>query len=457
MNAATVGLLTDVEAFIRRYVVLSDEQATALALWTLHTHTAQALGITPYIAVTSAEKGSGKTLLLEVLELLVAKPWLTGSVSAATLARKIDADEPTLLLDESDAAFKGDKDYAEALRGVLNTGFKASGSYSRCVGNSGTNLKVQDFKTFCPKAIAGIGQLPDTVADRSIPIRLKKKTQAEPVESFSILKTPPNAAPIKERIEEWAEIADEPLGRLDLAALDGLSDRANDIWKPLLGIAHLAGEDWFIRARRSAVALSGRQAVDDESTGVQLLTDIRAIFEAKAVDRLSSATLVAELHEIEESPWNEWFGKPITAHGVAKIVKRYEVRPHSVRLEDGTTPKGYKREQFEDAWPRYLPVPPSATATTPQPASLSGKQADSNRNTNPSVAVTKMAANPHGQRDVADVAVGNGGIDEKAPLTAEQRDHIKRKIDETKRAEFDRRTLSEDDKRLFANDPGRTK
>jgi Protein of unknown function (DUF3631) len=425
----TGELLNEVQAFVRRYIVLSDEQATATALWTLHTHAVDVIGITPYLAITSAEKSSGKTLLLEVLEILVAKPWLTGSVSGATLARKIDADEPTLLLDESDAAFKGDKDYAEALRGVLNTGFKASGTYSRCVGSSGTNLKVQDFKTFSPKAIAGIGQLPDTVADRSIPIRLKKKTQAERVESFSILKTPPKAAPIKERIEAWAAIADEALGGLDLAALDELSDRANDIWKPLLGIAHVAGENWFIRARRSAVALSGRQAVDDESTGVQLLTDIWTVFEETGTDRLSSASLIAALHEIEESAWNEWYGKPITAHGVAKILKRYEVRPHSVRLEDGTTPKGYKREQFEDAWARYLPDPPSATATTPQPASLSGKQASSDRNTNPLVAVTEMAANPHGQRDVADVAVTNGGVHPDDPVQADL-DYYRSKLEE---------------------------
>jgi len=41
---------------------------------------------------------------------------------------EIDADRPALLLDESDAAFGGEKEYAEALRGVLNTGHRRGGT-----------------------------------------------------------------------------------------------------------------------------------------------------------------------------------------------------------------------------------------------------------------------------------------------------------------------------------------
>jgi hypothetical protein len=37
-----------------------------------------------------------------------------------------------LLLDESDAAFNGEKEYAEALRGILNTGYRRSGAAAAC-------------------------------------------------------------------------------------------------------------------------------------------------------------------------------------------------------------------------------------------------------------------------------------------------------------------------------------
>ena len=85
-------------------MVLTNCQLTAVALWVVHTHAFQAAECTPYLSINSAEKQSGKTRLLEVLELLVARPWLTGRVTAAALIRKVARDTPTLLLDETDAA-----------------------------------------------------------------------------------------------------------------------------------------------------------------------------------------------------------------------------------------------------------------------------------------------------------------------------------------------------------------
>jgi hypothetical protein len=101
-------MLDTLADFVRRYVVLTPAQATVIALWIVHTHAIEGADCTPYLAITSAEKRSGKTRLLEVLQQLVARSWFTGRATAAVLARKVDAESPTLLLDESDAAFKGD-------------------------------------------------------------------------------------------------------------------------------------------------------------------------------------------------------------------------------------------------------------------------------------------------------------------------------------------------------------
>src|SRR5215207_8654626 len=99
------ALLGELGALLRRFVVMTPAQARVVALWAVHTHVIGAAEATPYLAITSAEKRSGKTRLLEILELVVKAPWLTGRTTAAVLPRKIDADAPTLLLDESDAAF----------------------------------------------------------------------------------------------------------------------------------------------------------------------------------------------------------------------------------------------------------------------------------------------------------------------------------------------------------------
>jgi hypothetical protein len=105
---------------------------------------------------------------------LVHKPWFTSGASAASLFRSIDQKRPTLLLDEVDALFKADKEMSEAVRMVLNAGAHHKGAVSRVVGQ-GTEMKSKDFKAYCPKALGGIGSLPDTVADRSLQIRLQRK------------------------------------------------------------------------------------------------------------------------------------------------------------------------------------------------------------------------------------------------------------------------------------------
>lgn len=114
--------LDDLVAFLRRYVVMTETQADAVALWTAHTHAVAASETTPYLAVTSAVKRSGKTRLREVLGLLVHEPLSASNISDAAIFRAIDKLSPTLLLDEADAVFKARE--REELRGLLNAGYR---------------------------------------------------------------------------------------------------------------------------------------------------------------------------------------------------------------------------------------------------------------------------------------------------------------------------------------------
>lgn len=352
-------LLSDVKAFIRRYVFLTDRQATTAALWVVHTHTFEASRVTPYLSITSAEPGSGKTLLLEVLSLLVPRAWLTGRTTAAVLPRKIEVVTPTLLLDESDTAFKGDKDYATALHGILNTGYKRSGKSTVCVGQ-GANIDFRDFSTYCPKAFAGIGQLPDTVRARSFAIRLEKIAD-EQVDEFDEEAAEPAAAAVYDRLEAFALVGVDQLRGARPERPQGLSPRTKEISRPLLAVAELAGGEWPGKARRALSELGGAGDTEDESIGVELLRDIRAIFDNLEVDRISTEDLLEELIAVDESPWSEWRkGQPITNRGVARLLKPYGIKSRAVRLEDGRNRKGLLREQFEDAWKRYLPANPAS-------------------------------------------------------------------------------------------------
>jgi hypothetical protein len=371
--ATGAEILDAVVSFVRRFVSLTESQTRTVALWLAHTHALDAADCTPYLAINSPEKQSGKTRLLEVLRLLVARPWLTGRLSAAVLIRKIHAESPTLLLDESDAAFAAEKEYGEALRGVLNTGYRRSGAASCCVGQ-GAKIDYKDFSTFCAKAIAGIGRLPDTVADRSIPIRVKRARRGE-VSKFRAREVEPEAAELNARLQNWCAANLEILRAARPDIPPQLSDRQADVCEPLLAIADLAGGNWPEASRRAVIELCTQAQANDDSVGVKLLADIKRMFSPPdddgeplpEIDRIASCDLAKGLGEMEDRPWAEWgkSGRPITQPQLARLLSRYDIAPKTIRLHDGRRLKGYGREQFAESWGLYLALDsPLSPATT---------------------------------------------------------------------------------------------
>jgi hypothetical protein len=395
------ALLDDIAAFVRRYVVLTPDQASATALWVVHSYAIDAADCTPYLHVTSPEKKSGKTRLLEVLDLLANLPWFTGSVSAAVLRRRLELDHPALLLDETDAVFKKESEYSEALRAILDAGHRRGCLAWLCVGKG---HELASFDVFGPKALAGIGKLPDTIADRSIRIALRRRAPNEPATRFRRREVEEEAKPLRERVERWAAAYLEALkaARPDLP--DFKDDRAADGWEPLLAIADAVGGDWPQRARQSALALTGGDVRDDDSLGVKLLADIYTIFQERETDRLSSTELVAALNAIEESPWGDLRGKPFDTRRLAHRLRPFEVTPHQVRFADQTL-KGYEAVAFADPWERYLPLCMSVGRET--------------RETEPAA---RLNLEPESVSDVSDVSV-NTGIQEdvgEPPLSRER-------------------------------------
>jgi putative DNA primase/helicase len=138
----------------------------------------------------------------------------------------------------------------------------------------------------------------------------------------------------------------------------------------LSAIARWCGDEWTLKARAAAVALSG--AEDDDEPGILLLTDLRRMFEQQQAVRgtdlllakpaasvnLASKDIIAELKEMEDRPWPEWKrGVPISERGVAKLLKPFGVEPRQVRIGGSDRVKGYSLKQFTHVFRRYLPPP----------------------------------------------------------------------------------------------------
>jgi hypothetical protein len=379
------GLLDEVSDFIRRYVVLSPDQVSATALWVIHTHAIDAADATPYLHVTSPEKRSGKTRLLEVLDLLAARPWFSGRITAAVLQRRLERDHPALLLDETDAVFKKESEYSEALRAILNAGHRRGCKAWLC-SKKGGDIELVEFDVFGPKCLAGIGKLPETIADRAIRIVLRRRAPSEPVTRFRRREAEEQARSLRERAERWATANMETLKASRPHIPDFIDDRATDGWEPFFAIADAAGAGWPQRARMVALTLSDADVRDDESLGAHLLADLRAIFEERGVDRLPSIEICRALNGLEESPWGDLRGKPLDPRGLARRLRAFPVRPHDIRFGNDNL-KGYDASDFADAWERYLPPMSVGAATRATSATRAAPESES------------------GPPDVADVAL----------------------------------------------------
>jgi putative DNA primase/helicase len=361
------ALIDETAQTIRQYVILSKCQADAVALWTHFTHAFDSFDFSPKLVIRSPEPRSGKTRLVEALERLVRRPFFVSGISGAALLRIIEQHAPAMLLDEIDTMMKGDPEKAEALRGLVNSGFDRAGArHVKNVPTPDGGFEPRAFSTWCPMLLAGIGTLPDTVADRSVIIAMKRKRPDEKVKRLRAR----DGAELRElgrKAARWAADNGKALETADPEAPAQLHDRAADAWTPLFSIAELAGGEWPGRARRAAIELSG--GADGGTIREKLLSDIRTAFDAKRADRLSSDDLVAHLIGLDDRPWPEFVkGKPLTKAKLAHLLRPLEIRAGSIRLDDGRTPKGYYRHAFEDAFARYLPSPLEKAATTPQPS-----------------------------------------------------------------------------------------
>ena len=204
-------VLNVVESFLRRFIAYPSQHALiAHVLWIAHTYLLEQFDTTPRLAFMSAEKMSGKTrALLEVTPLLVRCPIPSVNASPAVILRLADKDQGTILYDEIDAIF-GNVKNQEAntdLCSLMNAGYRRGAKVRRWNVNHNA---PDEFNAFAPLAVAGLRDLPDTLASRAIFIRMKRRSPTEKVEPFRWRNASKEAEPIKYRLEEWCiGIADQ--------------------------------------------------------------------------------------------------------------------------------------------------------------------------------------------------------------------------------------------------------
>ncbi|MFE7812573.1 DUF3631 domain-containing protein [Streptomyces sp. NPDC057433] len=357
------ALLDELRAQIAKFVILpSPEALDAVTLWVAATHLQPAWQHAPRLAVVGPAKRCGKSRLLDVLTETVHEPMLTINTTPAAVFRSITEEPPTLLVDEADTIFGTPKqaEKNEEMRGLLNAGHQRNRYVTRVVGNDHTPHR---FATFAMAALAGIGDLPDTIMDRSVVIRMRRRAEGESVKPFRSRRDIPGLHELRDRIAAWARpLLDEAA---DLEPDMPVEDRAADTWEPLIIVADLAAGPWPRLAREACARMVATEVeVEEEQPGAaRILADIRRVFAAqREVDSFATDELLYHLRQDAEGPWAEWGRNGLDARELARMLRKFDIKPGNVRLADGTQRKGYMRNKFLDAWRRYCPTVHSVNA-----------------------------------------------------------------------------------------------
>lgn len=330
---------------IKKHCVLTPEETDAIALWIVASYAIEAFQIFPRLALISPEMRCGKSTTMHVISALCRDGLQVSNLTPAILFRLADAFEVTLLIDEADTFIKdGDPE----LIGLVNSGHnKSTATTLRCAGD---DHKPRAFRTWMPMVLASIGELPRTIMDRSITINLRRKMRGEGVTRVSG-DIEERLCPLRRKTLTWCIASFRKLQDKPIDPPDKGNDRALDNWIPLFTIAEYIGGDWPTRCNRAYSSLTTETELPLQT---HLLADINRVFKQHTELKISTEELIGKLCADTEAPWLTCnYGKKLTPRFMAKLLKPYSITPKTMRWGE-TTKRGYEREQFQDAFERYL-------------------------------------------------------------------------------------------------------
>ena len=350
-------------ARLKTHLITSPENYYALTLHPIVVALKEHLSLLPFLVVTSAVKRCGKTRLLELIARLCPRSLLAASVTPASTLRVIDALEPCFIMDEFDAFLAENEEF----RGLLNTCHTKGLVHIRCAPET---HEPQGFDTFCPIIIASIGELPVTVMDRAIHIRLERKWSSRKV--VSVRKVPQGPFTLlRQEIVRLARDFAEQILEADFFLPEFTNDRAEENWEIHAKIATVLGGPWPARIFHAAGVLTPSDS-DEQSLAIQLLLSLRRLFQnlrlhtpEKEETRHPTEQIVATLNLEKQALWQDkkLYPTGLTAMRLGIELRKFGVKSSRQCIEhEKWGPMGYCWKALVPSFKRYLdgedPDPP---------------------------------------------------------------------------------------------------
>lgn len=371
-------LLNKIEQYIKSYVAFDvPDIALPIALWIMGTHIFQSFDSFAYLVITSNTKRSGKTRLSEIISFVASNPMNFSAMTPSTLFRVINPDPnklyddevnpfipPTIVFDEAEAL---SSETAGTMRSVLNAGYRKGQSVPRTVGQ-----EVIQFKVYCPKIFILIGDVYDTLRDRSIVINMKRAVTPK---RFVYDEAQTEGKSLRTEIVKLVQREREAIvSRYHAERITFLSDREEEIWLPLFALCNVIDPNRLRELKRVCVDMSAlktavkndyrtldmfeKQSEQMEYAELAVADLYRIIDGAKAI---ASADAIDKMRDLDTSPWRTFRGKGIDQYALADLLSGLSIPSVNIRFprkdgQPGTQVlKGYRKIDVYEVVKRLNP------------------------------------------------------------------------------------------------------
>lgn len=351
-DPALAALLTSVEDYFKRYLTFSSpDHAFVGALWAAATYLWPHFDAFPYLHITASTKRAGKSRFMEVLAFTSSNPRMIAGMTPATVFHLIRDENPSIFMDEAESL---NSEAAGMMRSILNAGYRKGAIIPR-MGKTG----VEEWPCYCPKAFISIGDVNDTLRDRSIVITMRR---GEAPNRFLYEPAKLDGNDLGVRLKSALEgQQDAVLGYYSgHEGLDFLPDRDEEIWLPLFAVCEaLAPErltalkrvavdmatDKTVEAKRYSVLGGSERDAEEDEYSRRLVRDLLAVMgSAKSI---YSTDALPKLHELPTGPWRRFRGEGLTAIDMSNMLSRFGIKPKSISVgtrKDRSVRRGYTRD-----------------------------------------------------------------------------------------------------------------
>lgn len=357
MPQPKLTVIDRIEAYIQRYLALADPMySLPIALWIAATYTWEAFDAFPYVCITSLTKQSGKSTLASLMEFASCRPQSLTGITPAAMFHCIEQNKPVLFYDEAETL---NSEAASMMRQVLNVGYQRGRSIQR-LGDKG----LREYETYCPKVFVLIGDLNDTLRDRSIIVRMKR---GKAPERYNRMKCIGEGKDLREELAETLQVEDKDKagvmhviedvkdGYKSFSGLPFLMPRDEEIWTPLFVLCELLCPKRIGELTKAAVDMSTEKTQEIVSYRASATAEEHVESEMYALMLLRNVLEVAPKITIRREAKVQK-GKPQTSSGtylnpdeVLTALKLLIAAPWRKYKHDGLT-----RDQMADLLSRHF-------------------------------------------------------------------------------------------------------